>query len=68
MKRILICIKPKLSRRMINATRIIVRKCNYTAAINKIRLLGLSYNSIPFKPSNMNRIAILMQQVKSVSI
>ena len=68
MKRILICIKPKLSRKMINSTRIIIRKCNYDSAISKIRMLGLSYNSIPFKPSNMNRIAVLMNEVKSISI
>ena len=68
MKRILICIKPKLSRRMVNATRLIVRKCDYTTAINKIRMLDLSYNSIPIKASNMNRIAVLMQQVKSINI
>ena len=68
MKHILICIKPKLSRRMVNATRVIVRKCNYIPAINKIRMLGLSYNSIPIKPGNMNRVAVLMQQVKSISI
>ena len=67
MKHILICIKPKLSRRMISATRLIVKKCDYTTAINKIRLLGLSYNSIPIKPANMNRIAVLMQQVKSIN-
>lgn len=68
MRRILITIKPKLTRRMVSATRLIVKKCNYVAAINKIRLLGLSYNSIPIKPANMNRVAILMQQVKSISI
>ena len=66
MKRILICIKPKLSHRMINSTRIIIRKCNYNSAINKIRMLGLSYNSIPIKPRNMNRIAVLMNEVKSI--
>ena len=66
MKRILICIKPKLSRRMVNSTRLIVRKCNYDSAINRIRLLGLSYNSIPIKPINMNRVAVLMNGVKSI--
>ena len=66
MKRILICIKPNLSRRMVNATKRIVRKCDYTSTIDKIRSLGLSYNSIPIKPRNMNRIAILMNEVKSI--
>lgn len=68
MKRILICVKPKLSRRMFNSARLVVRKYDYNAAINKIRLLGLSYNSIPIKPANMNRVAVLMQQVKSINI
>lgn len=66
MRRILICVKPKLSRRMINSTRIIVKKCDYKLVIKKIRLLGLSYNSIPIKPMNMNRVAVLMNQVKSI--
>jgi len=66
MRRILICVKPKLTRRMFNSTRLIVKKCNYTSAINKIRMLGLSYNSIPIKPKNMDRVAVLMQQVKSI--
>jgi len=68
MKHILICIKPKLSRRMINSKRLIVRKCNYASAINRIRTLGFAYNSIPIKPKNMQRVAVLMQQVKSISI
>jgi len=68
MKRILICIKPKLTRRMINSSRVVVKKCNYDNMISKIRMLGLSYNSIPIKPKNMNRVAILMQQVKSINI
>ena len=67
MKHILICIKPKLSRRMINATRKIVRKCDYNLAIDKVRLLGLSYNSIPIKPANMNRVAVLMNKVKLIA-
>ena len=67
MKHILICIKPKLSRRMVNATRVIVRKCNYKSVIDKVRLLGLSYNSIPIKPANMNRVAVLMNEVKSIT-
>lgn len=66
MKHILICIKPKLSSRMVNATRLIVKKCNYVSTINKVRLLGLAYNSIPIQPRNMNRIAVLMGQVKSI--
>lgn len=66
MKRILICVKQKLSRRMINASRIIVKKCNYDMTINKIRLLGLSHNSIPIKPANMQRVAVLMNEVKSI--
>lgn len=66
MKHILICIKPELSRRMVNATRKIVRKCDYTSTIDKIRSLGLSYNSIPIKPINMNRVAVLMGEVKSI--
>ena len=68
MKHILICIKPKLSRRMVNAKRLIVRKRDYTSAINKIRALGFAYNSIPIKPMNMQRVAVLMQQVKSITI
>lgn len=67
MKRILICIKQKLSRRMINASRIIVKKCNYDMTISRIRLLGLSYNSIPIRPANMNRVAVLMDEVKSIT-
>lgn len=67
MKRILICIKQKLSRRMFNSTKLIVRKCDYDTAINKIRTLGLSYNSIPIKPINMDRVAVLMHEVKSIS-
>lgn len=66
MKRILICVKQKLSRRMVNSTRKIVRKCDYDTAISKLRTLGLSYNSIPIKPANMNRIAVLMNEVKSI--
>lgn len=66
MKRILICVKPKLSQRMVNSTIKIVKKCDYKSVINCIRLLGLSYNSIPIKPSNMSRVAVLMQQVKSI--
>ena len=67
MKRILICVKTKLSRRMVGATRKIVRKCDYDTAIDKLRTLGLSYNSIPIKPANMDRIAVLMNEVKSIS-
>ena len=66
MKRILICVKQKLSRRMVNSTRKIVRKCDYDTAISKLRTLGLSYNSIPIKPANMDRIAVLMNEVKSI--
>jgi len=66
MRRILICVKPKLSRRMINSTRKIVKECDYKSAINKLRLLGLSYNSIPIKPANMDRVAVLMNEVKSI--
>lgn len=67
MKRILICVKQKLSRRMVNSTRKIVRKCDYGTAINKIRLLGLSYNSIPIRPTNMDRVAVLMNEAKSIT-
>ena len=67
MRRILICVKQKLSNRMTNSTRKIVRKCDYDTAINKLRTLGLSYNSIPIKPANMDRVAVLMEEVKSIS-
>ena len=51
---------------MFNASKIIVKKCNYKSTIEHIRLLGLSYNSIPIKPINMNRVAVLMNGVKSI--
>jgi len=67
MRRILICVKQKLSQQMEGSTRKIVRKCDYDTAINKLRTLGLSYNSIPIKPANMDRVAVLMEEVKSIS-
>ena len=66
MKRILICVKQKLSPRMRNSTIKIVRKCDYKKVVDTIRLLGQSYNSIPIKPRNMNRVAVLMNEVKSI--
>ena len=66
MKRILVCIKEPLSCRMVHAYRKIVKQCDYRELVNKLRLLGMSYNSIPIKPANMNRVAVLMQRVKSI--
>ena len=66
MKRILVCIKEPLSCRMLNSYKKIVKQCDYRGLVCKLRLLGMSYNSIPIKPANMNRVAVLMQRVKSI--
>jgi len=66
MTRYLICIDTRLTRRMSNSIRKIVKANEYKKLIDKCRKLGLAYNSIPFRPENMNRIAVLMGQVKSI--
>jgi len=66
MKRILVCVNSKLTCRMVNSYRKIVKQCDYKKLVRKLRLLGMSYNSIPIKPVNMNRVAVLMQRVKSI--
>ena len=67
MTRYLICIDTKLTRKMKYSIRKIVKSCDYKKVINKCRLLGLAYDSIPIRPSNMNRVAVLMNEVKSIT-
>jgi hypothetical protein len=65
--RYLICIDTKLTQKMRYSIRKIVKARNYKKVIDRCRLLGLAYNSIPIKPANMNRVAVLMGQVKSIT-
>lgn len=62
----LICIDTRLTRKMRHSIRKIVSAYDYKKVIDRCRLLGLAYNSIPIKPMNMNRVAVLMNEVKSI--
>ena len=63
--RYLICIDTKLTQKMRYSIRRIVKANVYKKVVDRCRLLGLAYNSIPIKPMNMDRVAVLMNEVKS---
>ena len=66
MKKFLVCIADRLTPKMRNSLKLEVKEGKLNDIKGYCREKGLAYDAIPINATNFGRIAVVMNQVKSI--